>query len=265
MLRWKSNTNESSKSFRVLLNDAPYSDFEDSVENKMYFTEITDLMPNTVYQAMVIICPSNEKDLTKCEQFSKPSASASTYPKAPEEFTAEAVDSTAIKFAWTLPNQTFEHLLVVVRASAPDSAGVSKVDPSLNTTTVKGLNALTYYDTTMSVENTYDAKTVASENVLKVLTAPNPPTAEVTHVGDTWMRVSLVPAAAGENLNLTYTVIISNLSGYKAECTPDEQLSCDFDGLEKGTEYSLVTKACYDKLCSVESQPFNATTGNTRE
>nr|VZI07876.1 unnamed protein product [Spirometra erinaceieuropaei] len=209
---------------------------------------------------MVKICPSAEENPQNCEQASK-SREVFTHPQAAETFTAEATDGDHIKFNWRLPPQTLRNLHVYASASTQGQTRISDVpaQEGASMKIVDGLQPLTEYNATMYVRNTYWNIGTSSKQVIRVLTAPDPPTVKIIEVGQTQMTVSIVPAAGSENFQLTYVVKAASEHAPEKECTTSDQTDqrqCILSELEIATEYSVTAKACNGEQCSLESQPI---------
>ncbi|BHF82474.1 hypothetical protein SprV_0802561200 [Sparganum proliferum] len=261
MVRWRSTYEaDSRRHFRVFLNDQIDSTCNHALDKKMFFCKIDDLVPNTPYSVVVKICSADEEDPQNCEEALGPKIIC-TYPQAAETFTAEAIDGDHIKFNWKLPTQTLGNLQVYASARTQDQSRIFEVSAQEGSsmTIVDGLRPLTEYNATMYVRNTDYNLENSSTQVIRVLTAPDPPTIKIIEVGQTWMKVSLVPAAGSENFQLTYVVTATSEHAPAKECTTSDQTDqrqCTLSGLETAAGYSVTAKACNGKQCSLESQPI---------
>lgn len=172
-MRWNSNYEANdSLYFRVFLNGKIDSTCKRPLVKGNVMCTIEHLIPNTMYEVEVKICPSDEENPKNCEQSLGP-RSVSTYPQAPETFTAEAVDGERIKFSWSMPKQTLQNLRVYTSAMAANSTSVKDVSADVNSTIVNGLKPLTEYTATLFVLNTYSNIQVECEKVVKVHTPGN--------------------------------------------------------------------------------------------
>ncbi|XP_066266071.1 receptor-type tyrosine-protein phosphatase beta-like isoform X2 [Branchiostoma lanceolatum] len=191
--------------------------YEVEIDRSSTSTILTDLSPGVRY-TISLFAVSDEPNSTVSQQAGGMPLDVRTMPNAPQSFTGETVNTTAIGLSWAVPDSANDATFAKYRITYTPSGGAEETqeitDTAAISTTLEGLSPGVLYSISLKTVSDEPNVTVSEEAAggpVTVRTNPNAPqnfaitSTNETTIGLSWTAPDTANSATFAKYKITYT------------------------------------------------------------